>query len=220
MKLQHFALACLFILLSAGVYLTMKTDMEASREEQQRFNEKLLDRLDKLGSGKKEDAPAAAPTALPAEPVAVVAEPPAAPETAGAPVPLAPPVSAEGALLEKEERLLRGIAPAEATETIAEAADASTAPKISRLQERIKQQTAIAKISDARTSADFVVIDAGKNANITPGDIYAVRRGTAIVARLVIGDTVEANEAIANVKKLVTGMTLQNGDELILFDEQ
>ncbi len=253
MKLQHFAMSCLFLLIAAGLYLTLKSDMEATHEEQravnqaiikgqqdqQAVNQALLKKItDNAAPGEAAGNPAvvstpavavaAVPSATgaPVKPTGIAKTPsstspdkPAAavPGTIAAADPAEPP-ALDAALTRDAQELL---ASAQDQVTTADPPAGSEERPLTRLQESISRQGAIAKIEDARTGGtDFVVINAGTNANITAGSTFAVRRGTAIVGRVVINDNIQKDQAVADVKKLVPGMVLQEGDELIIFDEQ
>ena len=87
------------------------------------------------------------------------------------------------------------------------------------VQSVIASTAAIARIKVSDNDG-YVVLDAGMNVRLMKGDRFAVRRGTAIIARVTIGDTVEATESVADVdpNTLVTGMVLEPGDEIIKFD--
>ena len=56
--------------------------------------------------------------------------------------------------------------------------------------------------------------------DFVPG-MDAVRRGTALIGRVTIGDTIEETRSVAEVipRHLVKGMVLQKGDEIIKFDQ-
>ena len=244
MKLQHFAMSCLFLLIAAGLYLTLKSDMEESQKEQRMVNEKLVEGMTRL-AGKMEDAKAApaAPAAVQAPaspaPAPAAATPPvvaATPPPAVAPVPAAtdasiPPANAaapaaagdpavEAALASDAAALVASSREQLEVPAPGASAEGDAGRPLTRLQDAITRQGAIAKIKDAQTGTDFVVINAGKNSNISAGDTFAVRRGTAIVGRVVVNDNILNDEAVADVKRLVAGMVLQNGDELIIFDDQ
>lgn len=266
MKLQHIALACLCTLLAAGVYLTIKSDMDAQLEEQKALNRQLVEQmrnLDRKMEEKAEVAAEAVPAAKPEVPKAVASvDPaeavrpregvPAASAAVTVPVepgreeidpasepgvtvrggvavnsvnagvaPEAPGVGSEG---ERERDILNTSLPETdraALET-ADVPDAGVAPgkRLTKTQQIVLAQPAIARISQNKEDAGFVVIDRGKRANLVKGDAFAVRRGTAIIGRVVIGDTVEDEMAVADIKNVVTGMTFEIGDEIIKFDQQ
>jgi hypothetical protein len=273
MKLQHIALACLCTLLAAGVYLTIKSDMDAQLEEQKALNRQLVEQmrnLDRKMEEKTEVAAEAVPAAKPEVPKAVVAA--AGPEEADRPgdgvpaeavvpaasaavtVPVEPgrgeidPASEPGVTVrggaavnsvnagaapealgaglegERERDILNTSLP-ETDRAALETADVPDAgfaagKRLTKTQQVVLAQPAIARISQNKEDAGFVVIDRGKRANLVKGDAFAVRRGTAIIGRVVIGDTVEDEMAVADIKNVVTGMTFEIGDEIIKFDQQ
>ena len=96
--------------------------------------------------------------------------------------------------------------------------------KLTNVQSLVLNQPSIARVKPNPNSkidhADFVVLDKGSDVGLKTGDSLAVRRGTAIIGRVIIGDTVERDQCIANIvpEKLVTGMVLEAGDEIIKFD--
>lgn len=239
MKLTHFALGCLFLLLSTGIYLTLKSDMDARQESQNAFNKQLVDQMAETrktaallgpsdvanvaaqGATVAPSLPQARPTAVTNPPQATLITPPPALQAIA---PEAPAVQADhdDRLIREREQALLNDGP-EASERIAKMADekeADTGRRLNKEQQIVAAQPIAARIKDSRDGTDFVVIDKGSaDFGMRPGDSFAVRRGTAVIGRVIIGDTVEKNESIANVKSLVTGMTIQNGDELIQFDE-
>lgn len=271
MKLQHIALACLCTLLAAGVYLTIKSDMDAQLEEQKALNRQLVEQmrnLDRKMEEKTEVAAEAVPAAKPEVPKAVASVDPAEAVRRGEGVPAdsgemasaavtvpvepgreeidpasepgvtvrggaavnsvnagaapeAPGVGLEG---ERERDILNTSLP-ETDRAALETADVPDAgfaagKRLTKTQQIVLAQPAIARISQNKEDAGFVVIDRGKRANLVKGDAFAVRRGTAIIGRVVIGDTVEDEMAVADIKNVVTGMTFEIGDEIIKFDQQ
>jgi len=273
MKLQHIALACLCTLLAAGVYLTIKSDMDAQLEEQKALNRQLVEQmrnLDRKMEAKTEVAAEAVPAAKPEVPKAAVAaagaeeavrpddgvpaEAVAPAASAAVTVPVepvreeidpasepgvtvrggaavnsvnagaAPEIPGEGPVGERERDILNTSLP-ETDRTALETADVPDAgfaagKRLTKTQQVVLAQPAIARISQNKEDAGFVVIDRGKRANLVKGDAFAVRRGTAIIGRVVIGDTVEDEMAVADIKNVVTGMTFEIGDEIIKFDQQ
>jgi hypothetical protein len=272
MKLQHSALACLCTLLAAGVYLTIKSDMDAQLEEQKALNRQLVEQMRNLDRKMEEKTEVAAEPAAavkpevakaaaavePAVAVApgdgVLADPGVPSASAAVTVPVEPgreeidPASEPGVTVrggaavnsvnagvapeapglglegERERDILNTSLPETdraALET-ADVPDAGVAPgkRLTKTQQIVLAQPAIARISQNKEDAGFVVIDRGKRANLVKGDAFAVRRGTAVIGRVVIGDTVEDEMAVADIKNVVTGMTFEIGDEIIKFDQQ
>jgi hypothetical protein len=127
----------------------------------------------------------------------------------------------EDAVREREQQLLLdGPGAQERLAAMEGATEEGTERRMTKLQQIIAAQPIAAKVKDSRDGIDFVVVDKGsENFGMRTGDSFSVRRGTAIIGRVVIGDTVESDQSIANITKLVAGMTLQNGDELIQYAE-
>ena len=75
--------------------------------------------------------------------------------------------------------------------------------------------------ANAAANEGFVILDRGLNANLAKGDAFAVRRGTALIGRVTIGETIEETRCVAEVipRHLVKGMVLAKGDEIIKFDQ-
>ena len=250
MKLQHIALACLCTLLAAGVYLTIKSDMDAQLEEQKAYNRKLIEQMSSIEKRiEDQSAPAAAPAAAPAIAAVVptvtdvpeASIPPAAPRKEinpdsppGATVrsgtainsadPGAAPPELSSAEMEERERDILNNSTPEAERTALETAGvpdaAPSGRRLTKTQQLVLAQPAIARISENKDDTGFVVIDRGTRAKLVKGDAFAVRRGTAIIGRVVIGDTIEDDMAVADIKSVVTGMQLEVGDEIIKFDQQ
>jgi len=275
MKLTHFALTGLFLLIGAGIYLTMKTDMDGRMEEMRADNDRKFELLQKAikegqqaaqkpaamvaevtdsvqgkleaaagnaaaqvenaaarvskdvdaavkdvlgkadpkatealnnvkeavgtGAGKAADAVANAAEKV----VGTVAE---------APADLASP---DAAMLEKEQDVLKETG-APNVEALPEEPQGQ---KLTKLQSTVLNLPAIARIKKTEEAAGFVVLDRGQAANLAKGDSFAVRRGTAVIGRVTLTDTILENESVADVdsSKLVTGIVLQPGDELIDF---
>ena len=250
MKLQHIALACLCTLLAAGVYLTIKSDMDAQLEEQKAYNRKLIEQMSSIEKRiEDQSAPAAAPAAAPAIAAVVptvtdvpeASIPPAAPRkeinpdsTPGATVrsgtainsadPGAAPPELSSAEMEERERDILNNSTPEAERTALETAGtpeaAPSGRRLTKTQQLVLAQPAVARISENKEDTGFVIIDRGTRAKLVKGDAFAVRRGTAIIGRVVIGDTIEDDMAVADIKSVVTGMQLEVGDEIIKFDQQ
>jgi hypothetical protein len=255
MKLQHIALACLCTLLAAGVYLTIKSDMDAQLEEQKAYNKQLIEKMSSIEK-RIEDQPAAAAPAAPAAAPAVATVPSVVPtvtDVPEAPAPpaaprkeinpdsppgatvrsgtainsadpgAAPPELTTGEMEERERDILNNSTP-EAERTALETAGvpeaAPSGRRLTKTQQLVLAQPAIARISENKEDTGFVIIDRGTRAKLVKGDAFAVRRGTAIIGRVAIGDTIEDDMAVADIKSVVTGMQLEIGDEIIKFDQQ
>ena len=124
---------------------------------------------------------------------------------------------------ERERDILNNSTP-EAERTALETAGtpeaAPSGRRLTKTQQLVLAQPAVARISENKEDTGFVIIDRGTRAKLVKGDAFAVRRGTAIIGRVVIGDTIEDDMAVADIKSVVTGMQLEVGDEIIKFDQQ
>ena len=255
MKLQHIALACLCTLLAAGVYLTIKSDMDAQLEEQKAYNRKLIEQMSSIEK-RIEEQPAAPAPAAPAATPAVAAVPPVVPTVTDVPEAATPPAaprkeinpdSPPGATVrsgtainsadpgaappelssaemeERERDILNNSTPEAERAALETAGTPEAAPsgrRLTKTQQLVLAQPAVARISENKEDTGFVIIDRGTRAKLVKGDAFAVRRGTAIIGRVVIGDTIEDDMAVADIKSVVTGMQLEVGDEIIKFDQQ
>jgi hypothetical protein len=265
MKLTHFAVTGLVLLLAAGAYLVMQTDMDGRMKEMQADYDRKLELIEKAhkqaptaiantaeaARAKVNEAEAAAKAAvasgankvnktLPDDPAVSEAlnnvkatlknkATELAAKTEGtegaAPGDSTDPTEIPADLLEKERDILNSSGVG--TERIGEesgvlAGDAPPGKTLSNLQSLVVAQPRIArvKVTSKAEQADFVVLDQGSDVGLVKGDSFAVRRGTAVIGRVVIGDTIEKDQCIANIipEKLVTGMVLEVGDEIIKFD--
>lgn len=250
MKLPHFALAGLVLLIAVGIYLTLQSDMDGKVEELKANFERENDRRerdlkDKIAAANA-DAKAAADRA---RELAGAAPGAAKIKPSGAPVPGDDPSVASALenvkssiadntgtapatgvpeILEKEQDIINSTGvgteriaadTAKVTGVLPEELDAEA---LSNLQSLILAQPRIARVEDARPgdNTDFIVLDEGLNKGLATGDRFAIRRGTAIVARIQIGQTVLAAKSVADVVpgSLVAGMVIKPGDDVIKFD--
>ena len=275
MKLTHFAVAGLTLLLAAGAYLLFKPDISGPLEEQKASFERMLAERDKkmeqwekalrdqkppaavadtsaevkaAVEGKTDAAVARANKGIARVKAALAQQLPEETEVSGAgeTVNNGPTrrtqeavVAAAENVIETADEAARRILEEERdvintsgidAERIARDTAAVTgaiaddlAPRLTNIQTQIVAQPAIARVENANTAANegFVILDRGLNANLAKGDAFAVRRGTAIIGRVIIGDTIEETRSVAEViaKHLVKGMVLQKGDEIIKFDQ-
>lgn len=142
---------------------------------------------------------AAHESAMPLKPSTVASLPPP-PE-----VPLTPvPEMAGSALMPGTPATLPSPAPA--------------AAPLTALQKQLLGMPAIAKVTEIHLDQGFAVISAGKDKQLVSGMKFDVRRGDGLVGRVIVGDTIEAAEAVVDIDSAVTlpGVRIEAGDELIL----
>ncbi len=137
--------------------------------------------------------------AMPQKPSTVAELPPAPP----APLPAAPPLSGSN-LMPGTPASLPSPAPA--------------AAPLTDLQKQLMGMPAFAKVIESHDDQGFAVISAGRNKQLASGMKFDVRRGNGLVGRVIVGDTIEAAEAVVDIDTSVTlpGVHIETGDELIL----
>lgn len=89
------------------------------------------------------------------------------------------------------------------------------------LQKQVRDTPPIARIKSVLVDEGFVVLDAGLDQNLRAGMTLAVRREYYIVAKLIVGETVDTTESIANIapNSIPTGIGLRAGDAVIPWAE-
>lgn len=95
--------------------------------------------------------------------------------------------------------------------------DANSYTTLTAQQSQLLTLPAIARIKAVYLSDGFVLIDAGSNKQLTAGMKFDLRRGAAVVGRVSISKSIEAEEAIADIQpaSIPTGVELRAGDELV-----
>lgn len=95
---------------------------------------------------------------------------------------------------------------------------APAAAPLTALQKQLLGMPAMAKVVEVHNDQGFAVISAGKDKQLSPGMKFDVRRGDGLVGRVIVGDTIEATEAVVDIDTSVTlpGVRIEAGDELIL----
>jgi len=188
MRLSHFALALTVILLAITSYLAWEAQEEAQGARRE------LELVRKQQSARE--------MAMPAKPTTVAALPPA-PETPAAAAPVAPPLAGSG--------LMPGV-PA------SQPSAAPAAAPLTALQKQLLGMPAMAKVIEIHNDQGFAVINAGKDKELAKGMKFDVRRGDGLVGRVIVGDTIEAAEAVVDIDTAASlpGVRIEAGDELIL----
>ena len=224
MKVSQIALAAVILLLVAAGYLTLQSDMEGRMEDQKKFNAELLSKLEEM---KREKPAAAVAPAVPTPPVVPPVVPAATPPTAvasttpgapgGAPAPGI--IEPDPAMLIRERDLLNppgGGRIQDETLTVPETAPASLNP----VQSRIVALPAIARVTEFNAQLGVVVLSQGSKSGLRPGDSFAIRRATAVIGKLKVGENIEPDQCIADILpgSMPPGMAPIAGDEVIQFD--
>lgn len=209
MKLTHFALAAVMVLLLLAGYLTIKSDFEgqmaAQRDEARLMNERLIERLEQLSG--RTDVPAPQPPAEGQAPVAGTQTPP----VASTPADL-PPAGGDDDIRSREADLLRSANSVREGE--------ATAGALSPVQQAIASLPPIARVKAYSRELEAVVLDRGERVNLRTGDEFALRRKTYVIARVRVGETVDAEECVADIipGTMQPGLEPQPGDEAIQYE--
>lgn len=95
---------------------------------------------------------------------------------------------------------------------------APAAAPLTDLQKQLLGAATYAKVIEVHNEQGFAVINAGKDKQLTSGMKFDVRRGNGLVGRVIVGETIEAAEAVVDIDGTVTlpGVRIEAGDELIL----
>lgn len=86
------------------------------------------------------------------------------------------------------------------------------------LQKQLLGMPAVAKIVTVEKEQGFAVIDAGRNKQLERGMKFDVRRKDGLVGRVIIGDSVDAAEAVVDIDPSASlpGVSIEAGDDLVL----
>ncbi|MEQ1748984.1 MAG: hypothetical protein ABL974_06150 [Prosthecobacter sp.] len=85
------------------------------------------------------------------------------------------------------------------------------------LQKQVQNAKPVAKVKTVVKEQGFVIIDAGSKQSITKGLAFDIRRGDAVLAKIRVTDTIEENEAVADLDlaSIPAGVSIEPGDEII-----
>ncbi|MCF7786702.1 MAG: hypothetical protein K9N47_11310 [Prosthecobacter sp.] len=98
------------------------------------------------------------------------------------------------------------------------ASPAAAAAPLTDLQKQLLGMPAFAKVLEVNNEGGFAVISAGRDKDLASGMKFDVRRGNGLVGRVIVGETIEAAQAVVDVDNTVIlpGVHIEAGDELIL----
>lgn len=84
-------------------------------------------------------------------------------------------------------------------------------------QQLVLAAPAIAKIKTVVKDQGFLILDAGSKKGLAKGQKFQVRRDSAILAKIAIADTIEEEEAVADIDlaSIPAGVSIEPGDEII-----
>ena len=84
-------------------------------------------------------------------------------------------------------------------------------------QKQVMAAVPVAKVKTVVKDQGFIILNAGSKQGITKGQQLEVRRENAILGKLRVSDTIEENEAVADLdlSSIPAGVTIEPGDDVI-----
>jgi hypothetical protein len=219
MKIIWFAFALCFALIGLIAYVAWEANVEArvARKEVLMFREQQNEQyaagarpLPSILEGVTSSAP-------PPPPLPVAAETPitgAAPKGTPAIIPPRTPTpSINGATVSISPDSAAPALPS----TLPPPAEPVTPVPLTAQQSQLLSLPAIAKVKQAFPNDGFVLIDSGSRKQLTAGMQFDIRRGASLIARITLTDSIEEDEAIADIqpRTLSPGVTPKPGDEIV-----
>jgi len=100
----------------------------------------------------------------------------------------------------------------------AQPSPAAAAAPLTALQKQLLGMPAVAQVTEVHNDQGFAVISAGKNKQLASGVKFDVRRGDGLVGRVIVGESIEATEAVVDIDNAfkLPGVSIEVGDEVIL----
>ena len=97
------------------------------------------------------------------------------------------------------------------------ASPAAAAAPLTDLQKQLLGLPTFAKVLEVHNDQGFAVISAGRDKQLVSGMKFDVRRGNGLVGRVIVGETIEAAEAVVDIDNTASlpGVRIEAGDELI-----
>jgi hypothetical protein len=203
MRLTHFALALTILLLCITGYLAWE-GQEAARGAREE-----LAFVKKQQTAQANAAPSTnQQVQLPTIPAASISPP--------APGSIAPQAPAAELPTDGASTLPGGGMTIPKTIVEAEAKGINT-NTLTPIQKQVQDAKPVGKIKAVVKEQGFVVLDVGSNQGLKKGQPFDIRRGNAVLAKVIVTDTIEPNEAVADLDlaSIPAGVTLEPGDEII-----
>jgi hypothetical protein len=201
MQMTHVALGLTIALLGVTGYLAWEGQVAArgAREEL---------KFVKAHQDANESARPSGSSMVPLPASASITPPPAPPPASGA-QPNAELMAGSGALPGGGLTVPKSV-------TAAEAAGINT-NTLTAAQKQVLAAKPMAKVKTVVKDQGFIIIDGGSKQQITKGMKLDIRREGAVLGKVTVTDTVEENEAVADMDlaSIPPGVTIEPGDELI-----
>lgn len=216
MKIIWFAFLLCFALIGLIAYVAWEASVEAraARNEVLMFREQ---QNELYAAGARP-----LPSLLDGVTSALPPPPPAPPPAAETPIVGAAPAGAQAVISPppaKSGMATVSITPEAAPSPAALPPPAAPVPPVplTAQQSRLLSLPAIAKVKEAFPNDGFVLIDSGSRKQLTQGMQFDIRRGSALIARITLTDSIEEDEAIADIqpRTLSPGVTPKAGDEIV-----
>ena len=85
------------------------------------------------------------------------------------------------------------------------------------VQKQVMAAVPVAKVKTVVKDQGFIILDAGSKQGIAKGQQFEVRRENAVLGKLRVTDTIEENEAVADLdlSSIPAGVTIEPGDDVI-----
>ena len=203
MRLTHFALALTVILLAITGYLAWEGQQEIKGLKKERD----FERQQRVAEQTANPDPSAR-VLLPTTPASSITPPPSPGTIAVEPEP-APLMAGASTLPGGGLTVPKSVIEAEAK--------GISTNTLTPLQKQVLAAPALARVKTVVREQGFIIIDAGLAQGMAKGQKYEVRRANAVLARVTLTDSIEPNEAVADLdfSSIPTGVTVEPGDELI-----
>ena len=203
MRLTHFALALTVILLAITGYLAWEGQQEIKGLKKERD----FERQQRVAEQTANPDPSAR-VLLPRTPASSITPPPSPGTIAVEPEP-APLMAGASTLPGGGLTVPKSVIEAEAK--------GISTNTLTPLQKQVLAAPALARVKTVVREQGFIIIDAGLAQGMAKGQKYEVRRANAVLARVTLTDSIEPNEAVADLdfSSIPTGVTVEPGDELI-----
>lgn len=206
-----------------GVCLALGAAVALLFYQQQKQTQQLM----QVVAGKAEPAAPASAKPVPPAPAVLPASPAGSPAAVAPPAAPAAPDPTAAAEKERLAAMERELKASQAEIAALKGENTELYDEAQRLRLEvdarlsvIRQAPMLAKVTAVVPDQRIVVIGAGSANNITAGEEFSVRRDSRIVARIKVSDSVDANEAAAEIipGTLVNGEQVKEGDDVVKLD--
>jgi len=220
MKLIHLAFVVTFALIGLTAFVAWQAQIEArgARREVEMFRQQQNDQLAAGASAAPNILESFNPTPIPSPPIPA-SETPRLPAPATSITPPAgdQPTAVLASPAANTISTLPDDPDADSTLPARQLPAADAPAPLTPDQRHLLTLPAIAKIKQSFAEDGFVLVDAGTSKSLSAGMKFNVRRGSSVVGRLTLTESIEVDEAIADIQpgSIPAGIELRVGDELV-----